>query len=568
MFRSPCFSLLFGLIVVSCSAQSLSQSPSSPPARSGTTVEPSPAAANPLGDARALYRKGDFDGAIAKYEDFERDHLRSPDGYAGMARVYLKQKKVEEAEQAVQQGLAQSDAPRMHVAQAEVWFRQGKIVEAETEWAKVINAGHPEARAYLGLARVRRAIAMYKTAKRLIDKAHELDPDDPDIDEAWVETLSRAEHIKYLEASLAGGNNWDADRRANTAIYLQYLKERFKQNRNPCRLVSRINATEAPLVRLLQDPQHMRGYGLSVFLNGHKSLLMLDTGASGILITRSIAQHAGISKIVEVKVGGIGDKGRKEAFVGVADSIKVGNLEFQNCPVEVIERGSIVGEDGLIGADVFSKFLVDLDFPNEKLKLSELPKRPGEPDEKLALSDSHEDSDEPDSSDSKETDAKAADPKLADAKTPSVGPQDRYIAPEMQNYTRVFRFGHFLLTPTKIGDVPYKLFLLDTGAVTNSISPAAAREVTKVEGDSHMTIKGISGSVDKVYTADRAVLQFGHLRQENQELTAFDTKHISDAAGTEISGFLGFIMLRILDIKIDYRDALVDFQYDAKRFGR
>ena len=36
-------------------------------------------------------------------------------------------------------------------------------------------------------------------------------------------------------------------------------------------------------------------------------------------------------------------------------------------------------------------------------------------------------------------------------------------------------------------------------------------------------------------------------------------------AGTEISGILGFTMLRLLEIKIDYRDGLVDFHYDPKR---
>ena len=366
MFRTPCLSLLVGLISVSC----LAQTPSSLPAGSAPAVAPSD---NPLGDARALYRKGDFDGAIARYKDFQKDHPRSPDVYAGMSRVYLKQKKLEEAEQAVQQGLAQSDAPRLHVAQAEVWFRQGKIVEAETEWVKVINAGYLEARAYLGLAHVRRAVAMYKSAKKLVDKAHELDPDDPDINEAWVGTLSRSERIKYLEASLAGDNNWDADRRANIASYLQFLKERSKQNRNPCRLVSKVTSTETPLLRMLQDPQHMRGYGLSVSLNGHKSSLLLDTGAGGILVKRSMAEHAGISKIVEVKIGGIGDKGRKDAFVGIADSIKVGDLEFQNCPIAVIERGSIVGEDGLIGADVFAKFRGDLDFPTRSSSSANCP---------------------------------------------------------------------------------------------------------------------------------------------------------------------------------------------------
>ena len=138
----------------------------------------------------------------------------------------------------------------------------------------------------------------------------------------------------------------------------------------------------------------------------------------------------------------------------------------------------------------------------------------------------------------------------------------------MQSFTRVYRFGHDLLVPTKVGDVPGKLFMLDTGALTNSISPAAAREVTKVHGDSDMMVTGISGSVKNVYSANKAVLQFGRLRQENQDMLSFDTTRISDATGTEVSGFLGFVLLRFLDIKIDYRDRLVDFSYDPARYGR
>jgi hypothetical protein len=138
----------------------------------------------------------------------------------------------------------------------------------------------------------------------------------------------------------------------------------------------------------------------------------------------------------------------------------------------------------------------------------------------------------------------------------------------MRSFTHVFRFGHDLLVPTTIGKVPYKLFLLDTGSLVNFISPSAAREVTKVHGDDSVIVKGISGRVDKVYSANKAVLQFGHLRQENQDMTAIDTKQISDGVGVEISGFLGFTTLRMMDIKIDYRDALVDFKFDEKRFGR
>jgi hypothetical protein len=125
-----------------------------------------------------------------------------------------------------------------------------------------------------------------------------------------------------------------------------------------------------------------------------------------------------------------------------------------------------------------------------------------------------------------------------------------------------------LLVPTSVGEVPGKLFLVDSGAFTNHITPAAAREVTKVHGDSSITIKGLSGTVKNVYSADKAVLQFGHLRQENQDIVAFDFTHLSDNIGTEVSGTLGFTLLRFLDIKLDYRDGLVDFSYDPKRWGR
>lgn len=77
---------------------------------------------------------------------------------------------------------------------------------------------------------------------------------------------------------------------------------------------------------------------------------------------------------------------------------------------------------------------------------------------------------------------------------------DRYVAPKMKTYTTIFRLGHELLVPTKIGDEPTrKLFLLDSRGFNNLISLATAREVTRVHRDSDTIVKGASGSVDKVY---------------------------------------------------------------------
>ena len=533
----------------------------SPPLDS-TSAQLSSAAPNPLGEARALARKGNFDAAIKKYQQLLQEKPKSPDAYAGLTHCYLKKKDVTQAYETVTNGLQVADSWPVRVALGEVYFRQGKIPKAEKEWIDVINSGHQAARAYLGLARVRWAISMNKTAKAFIDKAHGIDPDDPDIQRSWIETLKRSERIKYYESYLADANNSDPDERSNTEIYLSYLKERAKQHDRSCRLVSKVTNTATPLVRLLLDPTHLRGYGLSVGLNGTRANIMLDTGAGGIVVKRKIAERAGITKLIETKIWGVGDKGRKNAYIGIARSIRIGELEFQDCPVEVMESRSVAEEDGLIGTDVFEDFLVEIDFPGEKLKLSELPKRPGQVDQQLSLK--NDEDEDPETSGKAEASAEPGSKETASTAN-SAGPQDRYIAPEMQSFTRVFRFGHDLLVPTKIGNVPDKLFLLDTGAFTNAISPEAAREVTKV-GNSDTFVKGVSGSVKNVYNANKAILQFGGLRQENQDMLSFDTSSISESNGTEVSGFLGFVMLHFLDIKIDYRDALIGFSYDPKRF--
>jgi predicted aspartyl protease len=521
----------------------------------------SAAAPDPLAEASLLYRTGNFTAAIEKYQQALQTDPKSADAYAGLARAYLKERNVDLASETIAKGRAVSDLPTLHVALAAVYFRQGKIPEAEQEWVNLINSGHQEARAYLGLARVRNALSIYKNGKMMIDNAHSNDPSDPEIQLYWTRTLQLSDRIQALENRLAGSEIGSAEH-ANLQRTLDHLKALAAEPRKGCHLVSNVTSTETPLVRLLRDPTHLRGYALTVNVNGQKAKLMLDTGAGGILVDRGIAEKAGINKLIETQIGGIGDKGSKGGYMGLVHSIKIGELEFQDCPVEVLERRSVVDEEGLIGADVFQDFLVDIDFPKEKLRLSPLPKRPD--DEAgtavpVALHAGDEDSGSP---------ASDADSQPGDAKKPVLPASSRfhdpYIGPEMKSYTRVYRFGHDLLVPTKVGDSSVKFFLLDTGALSNQITPAAAREVTKVHGDSTMRVTGLSGSVNKVYSADKAVLQFGHLRQENQDLIAFDLNTMSEFAGTEISGTLGFAMLHLLDIKIDYRDGLVDFDYKPR----
>ena len=134
----------------------------------------------------------------------------------------------------------------------------------------------------------------------------------------------------------------------------------------------------------------------------------------------------------------------------------------------------------------------------------------------------------------------------------------------MSKWTQVFRFGHNLLIPTNVNEVPPALFILDTGAFDNVLNVRAGREVTRVKSRLGSSVRGLSGPVKKVYTA-KVTLGFSHLQQSNVDTVAVDLSDLSHGIGTEVSGLLGFAMLQMLDIKLDYRDGLVNLTFDAKR---
>lgn len=555
---------------ITSSVNAASPSTGSPATAAETSVA-SPAsvdASTMLIEALGLYRSGKFDDAIAKYQSIIAQNPKSGDAYAGLSRCLLKQQKISEALDAAKKGIeAAPDSAPAHSALGDVLFRQGELHDADLQWVTAANAVKSDARAFLGKAELETAMSLYGKAKASLDRAFALDPSDPDIRRRWLSTLPRAEQIRELEQYLAHANDDDAKTHEWLERRLDLLKARQEQPNRSCRLVSNLQQTETKLERMLIDPTHMHGYGLRVDVNGQAARLLLDTGASGLLINRKMAERAGVKPLVQTKMEGIGDKGPMSGYVGYADSIKVGGLEFQNCLVEVSDKRSIVEDDGLIGADVFSNFLVTIDFPNEKLRLSELPKRPDEQQPKpMALATG--DPDDPSSGPEDREAEQSTKSEAAKAKPPVSAPKDRYIAPEMQSYTPIFRFGHALLIPTKIGNTSPKLFLIDTGAFSNMISSSAAAEVTKVRGEDRIRVRGLSGEVKNLKSADKVMIQFGHFRQENDDLISFDLTPISRDTGTEVSGILGFAMLRMLSVKIDYRDGLVDFDYKPDAWMR
>jgi tetratricopeptide (TPR) repeat protein len=518
----------------STSAKTVKVSGADTPGKTAPAVAPVPPVVAALNHALELYRTGRFGDAIDAYKEILKSEPDIPMAYIGIARSYLKQKNPQDAYTAASKALQMSPhLGQAHVAMGEVYFRQGKIAEAETEFTTVAKTGVDDARAYLGLARVYLASAYYRHAVLCLNRAHELDPDDPEIQEEWIFTLPRSQRIVELKKYL--GEEEDEENRDDLSKGLTTMEDDQAEGRY-CHLVGKVKSTQIPLENLLDDPGHLRGVGLKVHMGGASGTLLLDTGAPGILIDRKIAEKAGVKRLVEYDINGIGDKKPMGGYIGVAESIKIGDLEFADCHVHVSDQRKVMDDDGLIGANMFDDFLVDIDIPNHKLNLNPLPERP-------ALTTNEE---------------------AMGKKYPNTARlRDRYVAPEMKDYQSVFLFGHQLLIATRVNDLKAdaRLFMIDTGSWANTISPDAAREVTKVHNDSDIEVRGLNGKVAKVYSADNVTLYFSHFYQKLNDLVSIPTTSVSDRTGTEVSGFLGFAMLRLVDIKIDYRDGLVKFDY-------
>jgi predicted aspartyl protease len=509
-------------------------------------------------DAEDAFLHSDYDRAVVLYQVQLQQKPGDTALTAGLAEVLLKQQKVTEAEDLVQKALAQNpQSAVLMVALGEAQYRAGTpwLALATAEASIKLDPCNPQAR--LLDARLLRLNSYYASAANEISTAHSLDPADPRIRSRWLDTLPMKERITELDAYLAGANGEDPETLKRLHFYLDYLKQQAIEPHKACRLVSTTDTAAIPFANLMRDATHIRAFGLDVKLNDHDARLQIDTGASGLLISRSVADHAGLKQFSRTEVGGVGSQGNKDAYTTFADDIKIGSLEFKDCAVEVLNKGNVVDSDGLIGMDVFSHFLVTLDYPMRKLLLAPLPPRPNDTSQLKPTLETRGNANEDESSGNGSA---ASSPKPA-----AHGPYDRYVAPEMKEWTHVYRIGHDLLLPASLNNGPLKLFIVDTGAFSTTVSPEVAREVTKVHSQDYISVHGISGKVDKVYTADNITFKFANISQRVEDVVAFSTSTLSRNLDTEVGGFIGITALGQMTISIDYRDGLMKFAYDANR---
>jgi tetratricopeptide (TPR) repeat protein len=429
-------------------------------------------------------------------------------------------------------------------ALAEVQWRKGDINSALTSIQKAVNLDSCNPRARADVAQFDRFSSRNLDAKLQINMAHHTDPIDSNILDEWLATLPRETQLDWATTELKKTDLSGEDRRS-----LEKWKDQLsKPPGAPCRLVSKLDSATIPYRRIQDGPNAPVFWGLDVGFNGRGRRMQIDTGASGLNLYKSAANalHLDIEK-APYKTGGIGNGGDVDTYIAKVSSIKIGALEFADCEVHILDvrpnqENPDSADDGLIGGDVFSSFVVTLDFPGHTMKLDPLPPVPGAEAETQSLQTGVEDR--------------------------QSATQNRYIAPSMASWTKVFRSYSDLVIPVRLDKGPIKLFIVDTGSALNLISPQAASEVVKVMKGADVDLFGISGKVAKAYTTMPLTLVFGGMSQPTSGLTALDMNRISNGAGIELSGFLGQPTLHQMTVQIDYRDALMNFTYDPKRLVR
>jgi hypothetical protein len=506
--------------------------------------------AHVLSDAEVVFNEGDH----AKAETMLKDELvktpNDPDKSALLIRALLWPRKTSEAADVLNKALAaHPDSAALLTEKAEVLFRQARPWDVGTALGAALKVDPCYPRADILYAWLASAESNHATYRKAVLTAHQIDPNDAEIRSYWLNILPLKERLATLEDLMASGAIADVEELKRMQKRVDALHRRETEPSMPCQLTSDSKSSEVPLQEFIREVHGNLapvGHALSVEINGHASLLSMNTLASGLSVTRPVAEHAGLKP-----VGIEPNQTPQHGYRAYAERIRIGGMEFKDCMVRVMDRGG--DQDGMIGTDVFSQFLITIDYPMRKLRFDPLPIAPAteNPTPSLATAGGGDS----DSQTGSGGDASSEWPALT----------DRYVAPEMKDWIRIYRVSQRLIVPASLHPPDLKLFLVDTGVGPTIVSPEAAREVTKVDVNADMRVTARNGTVSNGYVAEALDLKFGGFSKHLLGVPAMDMDTQSMYSAMQISGILGSDILEELTVHIDYRDGLMKFEYDPKR---
>ncbi len=496
-FRLLCRFTLIALTVLASGPSSFGQSTACP-------IAPAQA----ISPADAAYARADYAKAEELYAQAVSAQPNDANLQAALARTMLREGKVSEAFANISSVAAQypHSAPVI-TALAEVQLRQGQPWLAMQTLQSAAAADFCYARTHLIRSRVDRINSMYDSERKEIQSAYDLDPTDPDIHHAWATIVSPSHDILSIEKSLATTKDMAPAAKTIAEDTARSMLSLLSENSQTCQIVPTTATATLPLLPSMRDARHVDAYKLEVQFPQTKAELLIDTAASGLYISRTLAEANGFKPTADTPPGTVH-----------VDHLQIGPLEFRDCIVGVSDTPFSGKTDGFIGMDLFASYLITLDYPRAKLQLAPLPAQAG------SL------------------------------------PGDRSDAPELSGFTPIYHSGHYLLVPVLLNNKERRLFVLDTGILYSAMASDVAHSISKTKMNFTNPEPTASGTALQIYR-DSFDFEVANLDLPHQShVLEFDTSAMGHNAGMQLGGLLGFDILRSMTMHLDYRDGLVKFE--------
>ncbi len=409
-----------------------------------------------------------------------------------------------------------------HVLAGETCFRGADFDGAASHFTTALQSSTNVARAYLGLAKLDQLHLRRGTARARLERAYALDPDDPEILRAYAAVAQTpAEEIAHLRRYLEHGGRESRRDLEVAAARIEVLTR--LHGRETAVLDSPYAAYRLKLIAWVPTAGPATGVLLKVGINGGKPLLLaLDTGASGIYVSRKAMERLHLEDLTDAAVTGLGEQ-HQASRLALAETVEVGDLRFRNCLVYVTHQQIADGADGVIGASFFERFLLRLDARRETLDL--LP-YPGAPPEAVRGEATW-----------KEWDATST--------------------PGANGDLPFYKVEQLVIVPTLVNRRRPGYFVLDTGAAHTVVDTSVAAAERPTDPLRMLELAAPGGEVRGAASVGPLSFQFCGHEFTAPEVATFDLGPASRSYGVRISGLLGYPLLRRSVLRINYRDGLL-----------
>ena len=406
-------------------------------------------------------------------------------------------------------------------ASGDIAFRKSDFASAESLYRRALAEDDACARAVWGLGRIEELNFRRAAARDYFASAFRLDPQDPRIIRSYASVVTdRAAESLLLRNYIAVGG----DGLEGTEFALGHIQMHQRLgNREIDMLDTPYQSYTLPISPAYPGSLRPAGMVLRVSINGAKPLrLLFDTGARGIMIRSRAAEKLELEFLGSSVVRGVGAGEPAQAWIGLAQSLRIENLRMRNCLIEVSAGLPPGDNDGVIGAAMFQRFLIRFNAGEQLLELLPFP-------------------------------------------DPMPGPfmperawhgHDRVVAPGMEQFTKAHQVGHLLLVAAKVNREHSGYFLLDTGAAFSTLSLDLAG--WRGAQSSVIPVSGLSGRAAGAVRVSPVRFQIARGTLVDADPVAFDLREMSRAEGVEISGLIGYPAISQGILTINYRDGLID----------